>query len=65
MRYRLAQRNIGKAISRPVANVQRPGSSSGAPTRLEFALAEAASKLKPSMSAKEAAAYVIARRAAK
>jgi hypothetical protein len=62
--YRMSKEAVGRAVSRPIPNVQRPGSSGEAQTRTEVALAEAQSKLKPAMSAKEAAAYVIARRAA-
>ena len=65
MRYRLAQRSVSRAASRPIPNVVRPGSSAEVATRTEAALAEARSKLKPEMSAKEAAQYLIARRAAR
>jgi hypothetical protein len=54
-----------KRAPAPIAHVQRAGPSTGAPTRLESALAEARAKLKPSMSAREAADYLIARRAAR
>jgi len=64
-KYRLAQRSVARAAHRPVPHVVRPGSPAEMQTRTEAALAEARSKLKPSMSAKEAAAYVIARRAAR
>jgi hypothetical protein len=63
--YRMSKEAVGRAVSRPIPNVQRPGSSAEALTRTEEALASAQAKLKPSMSAKEAAAYVIARRAAR
>jgi hypothetical protein len=63
-KYRLAQRNVATKAHHQVPHVARPGSSAEALTRTEEALASARSKLKPSMSAKEAAAYVIARRAA-
>jgi hypothetical protein len=63
--YRLAKKAVTRAAHHPVPNVQRPGSSAERVTRTEEALAEARAKLKPSMSAKEAAAYVIARRAAR
>jgi hypothetical protein len=63
-RYRLAQRAVSRAASRPVPHVIRPGSSAEAQTRTEAALAEAQAKLKPAMSAKEAANYLIARRGA-
>jgi hypothetical protein len=65
VKFRLAQRNVAKAVHHPVPHVQRPGSSAERVTRTEEALAEARAKLKPSMSAKEAAAYLIARRAAR
>ena len=65
LKYRMAQQSVSRAASRPIPQVIRPGSSAEAQTRTEAALAEAQAKLKPSMSAKEAAAYVIARRAAK
>ena len=65
MRFRLAQRSVSRAASRSIPHVVRPGSPAEMQTRTEAALAEAQAKLKPSMSAKEAAAYVIARRAAR
>jgi site-specific recombinase XerD len=64
-KYRLAQRNISRAVSRPIPNVQRPGSPALMQTRTEAALAEAQAKLKPSMNPREAADYLIARRGAK
>jgi hypothetical protein len=63
--YRMSKEAVGRAVSRNIPNVQRPGSSGEAVTRTQAALAEAQSKLKPAMSAKEAAAYLIARRAAR
>jgi hypothetical protein len=63
-RWRLAQRNVATKVHHQVPHIARPGSSAEAQTRTEEALASARAKLKPSMSAKEAAAYVIARRAA-
>jgi hypothetical protein len=62
--YRMSREAVGRAVNRPVPQVIRPGSPAEFQTRTEAALAEAQAKLKPSMSAKEAAAYVIARRAA-
>jgi hypothetical protein len=64
-KYRLAQRSVARAAHRPVPHVIRPGSSAETQTRTEEALASARSKLKPSMNAKEAADYLVARRAAK
>jgi hypothetical protein len=64
-RYRLSQKGLSRHLANPVPHVVRPGSSAERVTRAEEALAEARAKLKPSMSAKEAAAYVIARRAAR
>jgi hypothetical protein len=63
-RYRLSQKGLSQRRANPVPQVVRPGSPEAFQTRSEAALAEARAKLKPSMSAKEAAACVIARRAA-
>jgi hypothetical protein len=64
VKFRLAQRNIAKAAHHNVPHVVRPGSPEAFQTRSEAALAEARSKLKPQMSAREAADYLIARRGA-
>lgn len=64
-RFRLSQKGLSQHRANPVPHVVRPGSSAERVTRTEEALAEARARLKSSMSAKEAAAYVIARRAAR
>ena len=64
LKYRMAQQSVGRSASRPIPQVVRPGSSAEAQTRTEAALAEAQAKLKPSMSPKEAAQFLIAKRAA-
>ena len=64
IKFRIAQRNVAKAVHHPVPHVVRPGSPEAFQTRSEAALAEARSKLKPAMSAREAANYLIARRGA-
>jgi hypothetical protein len=63
--YRMSKEAVGRAVARPVPNVQRPGSAGEAQTRTQAALAEAEAKLKPSMNPREAANYLIARRAAR
>jgi hypothetical protein len=63
--YRMSKEAVGRAVSRQIPNVQRPGSSGEAQTRTQAALAEAQAKLKPSMNPREAANYLIARRAAR
>jgi hypothetical protein len=64
LKFRMAQQSVGRAASRPIPQVIRPGSSAEAQTRTEAALAEAQAKLKPNMSPKEAAQFLIAKRAA-
>ena len=63
-RYRLSQKGLSRHLANPVPHVVRPGSSAERVTRTEEALAEARAKLKPSMSARQAAEYLIARRGA-
>jgi hypothetical protein len=62
--WRMSREAVGRAVNRPIPNVQRPGSPEAFQTRTQAALAEAQSKLKPSMSPREAANFLIAKRAA-
>ena len=57
MKYRLAQRNIPRAVARPVAHVQRPGVSEPAADRSAYADLERQYRGR-SLTPKEAAALV-------